>query len=207
MHGSNLPLRYWFIAIHLLTATKKTISAKEMQRQLGHKRYQPIWEMMHKLRSVMGLRDATYKLSGEFELDEGYFSIKSNLSEGEKLKRGIGSQNKAKVLVMVESQDVEEDKGKKNRPTKKCGHIKMEVIKDLKSETFETATEKSVEKESTVTMDNLRGHNGAEKAVENCYKFNRMYFGDKIFDSLMIASVTYKPDFEHKIYNKKMRLC
>ena len=106
MHGSNLPLRYWFIAIHLLTATKKTISAKEMQRQLGHKRYQPIWEMMHKLRSVMGLRDAKYKLSGEFELDEGYFSIKSNLSEEEKLKRGIGSQNKAKVLVMVESQDV-----------------------------------------------------------------------------------------------------
>ena len=35
------------------------------------------------------------------------------------------------------------------------------------------------------------------------YKFNRMYFGDKIFDRLMIAAVTYKPDFEHKIYNKK----
>jgi hypothetical protein len=34
------------------------------------------------------------------------FSINSNLSEEEKLKRGIGSQNKAKVLVMVESQDV-----------------------------------------------------------------------------------------------------
>ena len=31
MHGSNLPLRYWFIAIHLLTATKKTIFAKEMR--------------------------------------------------------------------------------------------------------------------------------------------------------------------------------
>ena len=46
----------------------------------------------------------------------------------------------------------------------------MEVIKDLKSETFETATEKSVEKESTVTMDNLRGHNGVEKAVENSKK-------------------------------------
>lgn len=42
MHGSNLPLLYWFTAIHLLTSTKKTFSAKEMQRQLGHKRYQPI---------------------------------------------------------------------------------------------------------------------------------------------------------------------
>ena len=58
MHGSKLPMLYWFIAIHLLTATKKTFSAAELQRQLGHKRYQPIWELMHKLRSVMGRRDS-----------------------------------------------------------------------------------------------------------------------------------------------------
>ena len=38
MHGSKLPLMYGFTAMHL-TATKKTISASEMQRQLGHKRY------------------------------------------------------------------------------------------------------------------------------------------------------------------------
>ena len=57
MQGSNLPLMYWFLAIHLMTSSKKNIPALEMQRQLGHKRYQPIWEMMHKLRSVMGLRD------------------------------------------------------------------------------------------------------------------------------------------------------
>jgi phage/plasmid primase-like uncharacterized protein len=75
MHGSNLPLLYWFTAIHLLTSTKKTFSAKEMQRQLGHKRYQPIWEMMHKLRSVMGERDSRYELKDTIELDEGYFGI------------------------------------------------------------------------------------------------------------------------------------
>ncbi len=43
MHGTKLPLLYWFIAIHLLTSTKKTFSASELQRQLGHKRYQPTW--------------------------------------------------------------------------------------------------------------------------------------------------------------------
>jgi hypothetical protein len=57
MHASKMPFRYWFIAMHLLTGTKKSFSAKEVQRQLGHKRYQPIWEMLHKLRAVMGLRD------------------------------------------------------------------------------------------------------------------------------------------------------
>ena len=56
MHKSKLPFRYWFIAMHLVTSTKKSFSAKEIQRQLGHKRYHPIWHMMHKLRSAMGKR-------------------------------------------------------------------------------------------------------------------------------------------------------
>ena len=83
MHGSNLPLLYWFTAIHLLTSTKKTFSAAEMQRQLGHKRYQPIWEMMHKLRSVMGERDSKYNLEGTIELDEGYFTRNNDSAKDE----------------------------------------------------------------------------------------------------------------------------
>ena len=37
MHGSQLPFHYWFIAIQMLTYTKKSISAKELQRQLAKK--------------------------------------------------------------------------------------------------------------------------------------------------------------------------
>jgi len=40
MHGSQLPLRHWFITMHLLTSMKKNFSAAELQRQLGHKNYQ-----------------------------------------------------------------------------------------------------------------------------------------------------------------------
>lgn len=57
MHKSKLPYRYWFITMHLLTSTKKSFSAKEIQHQLGHKRDAPIWHMVHKLRQVMGKRD------------------------------------------------------------------------------------------------------------------------------------------------------
>jgi len=63
---------YWFIAMHLITSTKKSFLAKEIQRQLGHKHYEPIWAMVHKLRSVMGLRDDEYQLKNEIELDEGF---------------------------------------------------------------------------------------------------------------------------------------
>ncbi len=74
MHKSKLSFRYWFIVMHLLTSTRKTFSAKEIQRQLGHKRYEPVWQMMHKLRNAMGKRDDGYELYGEMELDDGFFS-------------------------------------------------------------------------------------------------------------------------------------
>ena len=88
MHGSQLPFRYWFIAIHLLTSTKKSFSAAELQRQLGHKRYEPIWNMLHKLRNIMGKRDELYTLSDVVELDEGFFSTETDEDEKDKpLKR------------------------------------------------------------------------------------------------------------------------
>ena len=37
---------------------------------------------------------------------------------------------------------------------------------------------------------------------EFCYKFNRRYFGERMFDRLMITGTTYKSDFEHKLYNR-----
>ena len=75
MHKSKLPYRYWLLAFHLVTATKKGISAKEIQRLLEHKRYQPIWCMMHKIRAYMDLRDDNYNLYDTFESDEFFFSV------------------------------------------------------------------------------------------------------------------------------------
>lgn len=253
MHGSKLPLMYWFTAIHLLTSTKKTFSAKEMQRQHRHKRYQPIWEMIHKIRSVMGKRNSKYKLEGTIELDEGYFTKENDKSDDEPQKRGVGSQQKAKVLVMVESEEAETPK--KGPKSRKCGHMKMLVIQDLEAETFKSAAQENIDGSATVIMDNLRSHSGVEEVVaksklqtvpgkeaskvlpwvhvaisnakslftdmyhgikeeflqeylnEFCYKFNRKNFGDALFDRLIVASISYRPTFEYRIYCSKKANC
>src|ERR1700755_1715807 len=36
MENSKLPFKHWFVAMHLMTSTKKTLSALELQRQIGH---------------------------------------------------------------------------------------------------------------------------------------------------------------------------
>ena len=62
----------------LLTAIKKGFSSKEIQKQqLGLKRYEPVWSMVHKLRKAMKNRDANYTLEGMIAFDEGYFTIES----------------------------------------------------------------------------------------------------------------------------------
>jgi transposase-like protein/predicted RNA-binding Zn-ribbon protein involved in translation (DUF1610 family) len=151
MHGTKLPIMYWYIAMHLLTSTKKSFSALEMQRQLGHNRYQPIWELMHKLRNVMGQRDAEYQLCGSIELDEGFFSTQRDETEkGKPLKAGRGSQKKAKVLVMAESTPVE---GSKMNIKKQVGHIKMVVIPNLKASTIDVEVIDNIKKESSLITD------------------------------------------------------
>ena len=243
MHGSQLPFRYWFIAIHLLTSTKKSFSAAELQRQLGHKRYEPIWTLLHKLREIMGKRDEMYSLSGVIELDEGFFSTETSDEEKEKpLKRGRGSQKKSKVLVMAESQPIDGQTTKTGR-SRQIGHIKMVVINDLKSETITSLVKTNVTKDSVIDSDNSTSYVKLKDVVkehrpqvipkdsigkvlpwvhiaisnakrmlldiyhdikpeylqnylnEFCYKFNRRYFGENLFDRLMIASVTCKNHF------------
>jgi transposase-like protein len=164
MHKSKLPYRYWLLAFHLVTATKKGFSSKEIQRQLEHKRYQPIWCMVHKIRACMGLRDDGYSLCGTLELDEGFFSVEVPRSQkDEPKKRGRGSQRKATVLVMVESEpDTEHPAKGKGR---KVGYLKMKVISDLKSETITGRVKKHISSDACLDTDDSTSYVDLKEAV------------------------------------------
>jgi len=249
MEHSKLPFRYWFIAMHLLTSTKKSFSASELQRQLGHKRYQPIWEMMHKLRNVMGKRDSMYQLSGQVELDNAFITtLIPDEQKDEKLKRGAGSQNKSKVMVMTESTEVENPKP--NKPPRKVNHIKMQIVPDLNADTATKIVKEQIDYHSDIKSDDSTTYKKLNKVVQSheaqiikpedlqkvlpwvhicignvkrllldmhhqlkneylqyyldefCYKFNRRYFGEGMFDRLVLVAASYPTDFRSKIYNR-----
>jgi hypothetical protein len=167
MHGSQLPFRYWFIAIHLLTSTKKSFSTSELQRQLGHSTYNPIWAMLHKLRQAMGRRDSCYQLSEVIELDEGFFSTETSEKEKDNpLKRGRGSQKKTKVLVMAESIPLEDGSVNKKGKPRKVGHIKMFAINDLKSETMDGKVIECINRQSIIDTDNSTSYTNFKTLVK-----------------------------------------
>ena len=172
MENTNLPFQYWMLCIELMTVSKKSFSALEMQRLIGHKRYEPIWLMMHKIRRVMSKRDEKYKLDGCLEFDEGFFEkVDSKEAKAENIdnvkpknKRGRGSQKQAKVLVMVESEPSLEAP-KKGKPNRKVGYLKMVVMEDLKSKTINREVGKSVEKLAIILSDRYRGYSQLKKVI------------------------------------------
>ncbi len=92
LESYKLSFMTWYKAIFLLSATKKGFSSKEIQRQLGLKRYEPVWAMIHKLRNAMGQRDDRYALDDMIEMDEGYFTIEASKQDHQTQKAGRGSK-------------------------------------------------------------------------------------------------------------------
>ena len=156
MESSNLPYRYWLYAIFLMTMTKKGISAKEMQRQLGHKRYEPVWLMMHKLRLVMGMRDDKYDLQGVVELDDAFFKSYSDELSDKPTKRGRGSENHSKVLVMAKI-DPKQGRPRRHKKPSAFRYVKMVVIPNSSSETMNETVEGRVATTAIVKSDGWRG--------------------------------------------------
>jgi hypothetical protein len=170
MEKSHMPLRVWFMAIHLMSSTKKNISALEVQRQVGWKRYEPVWAMMHKIRAGMGKRDALYQLKNVIEADDAFFKVYNiERDKDEPLKRGRGSQEQASVLIMVESEhNPEQDK--KYKKGRSVGYAKMLVMNELKVSDIDMETELGIHPESKVLTDGYKGYNGLAGIVSEHVK-------------------------------------
>lgn len=105
MH-SKLPVHTWYTCMFLMTSTPQAVSAKELQQRLGLKRYEPVWYMMQKIRQATGKVNESVVLSGEIELDNGYFTAHKEPNDGDELfNQGRGNVRKQPVLVTVESWD------------------------------------------------------------------------------------------------------
>ncbi|GHB37460.1 hypothetical protein GCM10008106_18350 [Mongoliitalea lutea] len=99
-----------------MSATKKGFSCLEFQRQLGLKRYETGFNLMHNIRGVMGKRDDLYLTKGMVEYDEAYVEKATRKEVQERLKRGKGSQKQAIVAVASESTPLgDPNTGKRSR--------------------------------------------------------------------------------------------
>jgi transposase-like protein len=236
MESSNLSFLVWYKTIFLLSATKKGFSSKEIQKQLGLKRYEPVWAMVHKLRKAMGKREDRYTLEGMIEMDEAYFTVSASEIEKSKGIRGKGAKGKSNVAIMAESTPLENIET--GEVSNHCRYFKAKVLSNHTSKDINKTIQESIDSKSIVFTDkstsyvniadyvelhfteksskkttketlkwvhitisnakrNLLGNYHKIKGKylqlylnEFVYKLNRRYFGDKIFERLVIANIT-----------------
>jgi len=79
-HDTHLPLHKWFLAIALITESKKGISANQLKRALGVQ-YRTAWYLAHRIRKAMVDANAP-KLRGIVEVDETYIGGKQRGHRG-----------------------------------------------------------------------------------------------------------------------------
>jgi len=150
---SKLPYNYWIYAMAILASSKKPVSALELQRNLGHKFYEPIWAMLHKLRVTMGHREAIYQLEGFVEADDAQFEVAKTKKETKNNKPDAGSKGKAKVAVQaqtVPSKDLR-IKGKARKGAFKF--VKMVAIENIKAASLTPVIRSGVHPTATVITD------------------------------------------------------
>lgn len=149
LESTKLPYRYWYIAIHLMTSTKKGFSAHELQRQIGHKRYEPIWYLMQKIRKSMGKIESKLTLKDMVSYDDAYVSTYTENADKTDLKRGKGSQKKSKITVMPESIPLEEN----GKESSFMGNVKIVMNLEETKEAANQVAEDSIDTTSVVFSD------------------------------------------------------
>lgn len=148
LHNTRTPLTVWFWAAYLMVTDKRGISALLLQQQLGLRRYETAWMLLHKLRRAM-VNATRERLHGEVEIDDTWIGGSQSGLRGSRQLKG---RKAAIVLVAVE------------RRGRISGRIRMAVVPNFKRTTMIDFVQQNVAPGSTVYTDGLQGFEGIPTA-------------------------------------------
>ena len=141
LHKTRTPIHLWFWAAYLTSTGTPDISALQLQRQLGLKRYETAWMMLHKLRRAMVAPERS-PLAGVIEVDDAYIGGTDAGRRGGRDAFGTA----AIVIVAVEARG------------SGAGRIRMEALDDLSADSLCGFVQDNVLEGSTVLTDAWQGY-------------------------------------------------
>lgn len=144
LHNTKTPLAVWFWAAYLTVTDTRGMSALLLQRQLGLRRYETAWMLLHKLRRAM-VNAAREPLYGDVEVDDTWIG---GPQAGLRGSRQLKGRRAALVLVAVEKRGT------------KSGRVRMAVIPDFKATTLMAFLKQHVAPGSTIYTDGLKQFTG-----------------------------------------------
>ena len=139
LHRSHKSLREWFWAAYLISTHTPGISALQLKRQLGLRRYETAWTMLQKLRRGMRRPDRE-ALRDRVEVDETYLGNQEGLRGGRQL--GI----RALIVGAVEIRG------------KASGRIRLQVVPNASADSLTGFVKANVQANSIVVTDAWQGY-------------------------------------------------
>ena len=98
---SHLPLRYWLQVIHLMCASKKGISTREVRRLLNCS-MRTAWHLTHRIREMMAPGSDAPKIGGQGKIVEADETFLSNSPKTKKRPGASGYAHKMAILSVTE---------------------------------------------------------------------------------------------------------
>lgn len=141
MERSHITLRQWVQAFHMMCASKKGVSALQLQRNLGLKSYKSAWHLAHRIRFAMHQEPMKALLRGIVEVDETYVGGKTRLG-----RRGRGSERKTPVVALVE----------REAP----GRLHARVVDRLSAKNLKGAIRERVHRSAEIMTDDSPAYHG-----------------------------------------------
>lgn len=163
MQDTRTPLSTWFWGAYLMTTQTPGMSAVQFQRQLGLKRYETAFNILHKLRSGM-VRPDRDQIGDEWpvEVDECYIG-------GSTRGEGKGVHHKTLVVAAVEvrtkqppKDPIEKKQWMKKTPARKkiyAGRLRLQVIPDRRMDMLTGFVKENIAPKATILSDGWQGYN------------------------------------------------
>jgi transposase-like protein len=148
LHGTRLDLKTWFHATFLMMTLTPGISAVQLQRQLGLKRYETAFQMMHKIRSVLVVPGREV-LHGEVEADDTFIGGKDADRDG----RGGDKTLVVGAVELIPFSDI-----KSGKIRRRSGRVRLTAVPDASAHSLVGFIEREVAPGATVYTDGWDGY-------------------------------------------------
>jgi len=149
---SHIPLNKWLLAIHLLCASKKGMSAHQLHRMLGVT-YKTAWFMAHRIRYMMSQPSFKQKLSGVIEADETYVGGKR---KGQGRGRADAYSHKQKVFALVH----------------RGGDVRSFHVERVTADNLQRILRENAERSSTIMTDDFGAYRNLDYKFRDHFAIN-----------------------------------
>lgn len=162
MQRTHTPISTWFWAAYLVSSQTPGMSAVQFQRQLGLKRYETAFQILHKLRAAM-VRPGRDRIGGRYPVE-----VDETLVGGRTRGEGRGRHHKTLVVGAIEERkrQMGEEEGDPNARSKAlprrgglyAGRVRFQVVPDRSAKSLEGFVLESVQPGTHVTTDDWSGY-------------------------------------------------